>query len=229
MNTMDDETAAIMSQQRWSILASLAEGISTAQELAAALKLSIPTITNHLHILEAYGHVKRERLPPKGPGKPTLAYSVARDTLVIAALKQGKAHISTFKPKKSTQFLFNTLFLGDEEDLYFLQKFYYHYEKLIFTTDLMAFLNRQSDGYHFFVIAKDVESIRKQHSNIMIALPDGKERKIVIWSHTLAEVEQGLKNKEPYFIEKVRLAQPFWERGTLFANLKQQLTKEGAR
>ena len=66
MATMVDERldatfAALASSTRRAILARLAEGEATVNELAEPLRMSLPAVSKHLKVLEAAGLVQRSR------------------------------------------------------------------------------------------------------------------------------------------------------------------------
>ncbi len=58
---LDDTFAALASTTRRAILARLADGEATVNELAAPFELSLPAISRHLKVLEQAGLVERGR------------------------------------------------------------------------------------------------------------------------------------------------------------------------
>ncbi|MBD3208988.1 MarR family transcriptional regulator [Candidatus Woesearchaeota archaeon] len=220
---MNEEAAFIMTPQRWDTLHAISQGHDAATSIAAQLHISTPYAANQLKLLEAAGYLKKEKKKHAKIGKPRTHYTINKELIIIAAIKQDKTQLLSFKPAKNMSFIFNTLFSNNEEELYFLQKFYYTSEDLIFSTDMMALIDNTNDSMHFLVITPDVEKFRKHYSSITLSHPEGKEKKIVFWSHTLEEVQTGLRNKEDYYVKKIRQAAPFWDDQAHLDNLKQLL------
>ena len=223
---MNDEASFICSPQRWNIITAITTGVDSATTLAEKLQLSIPYINTQLKLLEAAGYVKKEKKRTAKIGKPRTHYRVAKELAIVAAIKPSKTQLSVVKPQKHASFIFNTLFLKNEDELYFLQKFYYTNEDLIHSTEMTALIDTKEDGMHFLVITPDVDEFRKKYSNIVITHPLKKEQKIVMWSHTKEEVLQGLQNKEEYYVKKVEKATPYWERAVSIEELKKALEEE---
>jgi DNA-binding MarR family transcriptional regulator len=223
---MEDDIALILSPQRWNILSCISQGISCATTIAEKLEYSIPYVNTQLKILEAAGYLKKNKKKNTHIGKPRTHYSIIKELAIIAAIKEDKMQILSIKPSKRVRFLFNTLFSKNEEELYFLQKFYYTYEHLILETEITALIEQKEDSLHFLVITKNVEEFRTKYSNIIIQQPQGKEKKIVIWSHTKEEVIKGIENKEAYFLEKVQKATAYWEKTMNLKDLQKLLGEE---
>jgi hypothetical protein len=79
-----------------------------------------------------------------------------------------------------------------------LRRFIYKYEELVNT--FLAFgVTGHDHDIQLLVIADDVRQLRKEYANIHIG-----DKKIVIWSHTPEEFQEGLARKEAYFLDKTR-------------------------
>lgn len=220
---MEQEASFICTPARWNIITAITKGYDCATTLAKQLELSIPYVNTQLKLLEAAGYLKQEKKKSEKIGKPRTHYKVAKEVAIIAAIKPEKTRLTIVKPQKHAAFIFNTLFLKNEEELYYLQKFYYTNEDLIHGTEMTAMIDTKEDGIHFLVITPDVDEFRKKYSNIVIKHPLKKEQKIVMWSHTKEEVITGLQNKEEYYMEKVEKATPYWERAVSIEQLKKIL------
>ncbi|MBN1275625.1 hypothetical protein JXA12_05035 [Candidatus Woesearchaeota archaeon] len=220
---MEKEAAFLFTAHRWNILESIAAGNTSATPIAKKLDLSLAYVNTQLKLLAAAGWLKQEKAREKKVGKPRHDYAINKELVIIGAINPREVSLNQIKPAKRAQFIVSTLFQQNEQDLYFLQKFYYQHEEFIMNTSLMALLETKDNETHFLTIGEDVENIRKKHSNIILKNPEGKERKIVIWSHTKEEIEQGLKNNEQYYVEKIRKAKPFWEHGTSLEQYKKLL------
>src|ERR1700712_464512 len=67
--TLDATFSALSDPTRRAILARLAEGEATVNELVAPFKLSQPAISKHLKVLEKAGLITRARDAQKRPGR----------------------------------------------------------------------------------------------------------------------------------------------------------------
>ena len=220
---MHNEAAFILKAQRWDIISTITKGQDCATTIAEKLNLSVAYVNTQLKLLEAAGYLKKEKRKKVGIGKPRTHYRIAKELAIMAAINQQKTQILILKPQKHTSFIFNTLFLKSEEELYYLQKFYYTHEDLVHGTEMMALIETKEDGMHFLVITPDVERFREQYSNVTIKSPLKKEMRIVMWSHTKEEVMAGLKSKEAYYTQKVHNATPYWERAVSLEDLRKAM------
>jgi len=58
---LDKTFAALANPTRRAILARLAEGVASVNELAAPFKMTLPAVSRHIKVLESAGLVKQER------------------------------------------------------------------------------------------------------------------------------------------------------------------------
>ncbi len=206
---MVNELEFICTSPRWEILELISKNKNTATEIAKHLNFSVAHINQQLKLLEAYNYIKKSKKSKGTVGKPRTKYHITKNHYFIGKLTRNQAKITIVRPNKKSDFINNTMFIMDEEQKYFLQKFYFTHEEFIHTTDLIATLPPENQ-IHLLVIAKKVDEIRSKKSNFTIGSQDGKQMKFVLWSHTKEEIIKGLENKEKYFIEKISEAKPLW-------------------
>lgn len=218
---MRQDISFIFNPNRWNILEAISQGHTSATTIAKKLNISLAYIAQQLKLLEAYHYLKKEPPTTQTVGKPQTHYKITKDLILLAAINEKKVGMNVFKPPKRTQFLINTLFQNNELELYFLQKFYYLYESFIHSTQLVALTEINPHEIHFLIITTNVEEARKKYSNIVLKNAEGAERKIVIWSHNLEEVNIGLQNNEQYYLEKISKAQPYWEKDVSLEELRE--------
>ena len=100
------------------------------------------------------------------------------------------------------QILLNILFLDKKEDQYYITKFLWKNEEILLSkTDAIFFLKSDKD-LELTVITdneNNLKEIRTQLSNQTIENSENKKKKIVVWSHNMQEIEDGLKKAESYF------------------------------
>lgn len=222
---MQRELEYLLNAKRWAIMQAISQGKQSATSIASNLKISITYANTQLQLLEAKGYLKRDKEKETKVGKPRTRYSITKDMIIIASVNQESTFMHAFKPGPEARFITSSLRLQSEQDLYYIQKFYYTHEELILSTQFMALIDITPDEIHFLAITKDVENIRKHHSNITITNQAGKKRKIILWSHTKEEVLAGLRGQESYYLEKIKTMEPYWEREVSAAEL-QEATEE---
>lgn len=223
---MHKELEFLLNAKRWLIMQAISQGKNSATSIASHLKISIAHASNQLQLLEAKNYLKKDKTTTSTIGKPRTTYTINKELVILAQLSQHSTFIHTIRPAPEAQFIINTLQLQSEQDIYDLQKFYYTHEDLIFSMAYMGLLDITPHEIHFLAITNHVENVRKEHSNITINNYAGKKRKIVLWSHTKEEVINGLRNKETYYMEKVKKMEPYWEREVSAAELQQALEED---
>lgn len=221
---MQQDVLFHLNTERWKMLSAIAQGTSTPKQLAKNTTLSLAYVSQQLKLMEAYGLLKQAKQATKRVGKPSTNYTINTSENVIITLRQGHASINTIKQNAYNRILNWTLNLTNDEERYLLQKFSYAYETLAENIDLLAITQRETDKIHLLAITTDVETFRTKHSNIKLGTPAGKEKTLVIWSHTQDEIITGLTAKESYFIDKIKNAEMLWEKkGASLAELKKRL------
>jgi hypothetical protein len=73
----------------------------------------------------------------------------------------------------------------------------------IFEKCAVAFLRSSDAEIEVLLITEDVESVRRSYSNVLIP-HSGRTRKVVAWTHSVAEMNEGLANGEGYFENLMR-------------------------
>ena len=104
---LDLAFAALADPPRRAILARLAEGEATVNELAAPFPVSLPAISRHLKVLERAGLIERDR---EGQARPSRLKSQALDEAVAwieirkrtwnARMDRLDAHLREDRPKR---------------------------------------------------------------------------------------------------------------------------------
>lgn len=195
-----------LSGTRWEIISTLSKGDAAISEIAKATKTSIPNISQQAKLLEAYGLIKVRGEKRGGPGKPKLFYALAKKYAFIAVARPGFAAKRSFVLDGASLIMLNTLFWEHKEDHYYLQKFYWQQEEFVEKCKAIAIIDSIDQEIHLLVVAeeKDLEKLRKEFSKVVITDPDGKKKSIISWTHSMEEIDEGLKKKEEYYQKLVK-------------------------
>jgi predicted transcriptional regulator len=198
------ELESIITNSPWSIVEALARGEKSPSEIAKETGVSLATISQQAKLLAAYNLITVAKATARGgPGKPKQTYALSKELAFIAMARKGFAGKRTFKLDDVHKALFNTLFLERNEDQYYLGKFLWEREESLQQCEALAVSDSNNRELHLLVIADDahLEKLRKEISTTTIKhVQDKKEdRKVICWTHTLAEVKAGLERNDEYF------------------------------
>lgn len=195
---MDD---VILTQTRKALLKEIATKDSSAQELAKKTKTSIPNVLHQLQILEAQGFLDRRSGKTKKPGKPPTLYSLKKETLTISILSKTGVLTQTVSLKDMDMFdlMHTRLLLFSQEDRPYIKKFFSINEPLIRTCQAIGLFRGKTKDIELLIITENLGEVREKISNQIIAW-NGKDRKIIVWSHNLFEMEDGLSRQDQHFI-----------------------------
>ena len=187
---------------KWRIMEELGKKNQSASELAKVLKTSIANISQQLKLLEAYGIVKKEKTESeKRPGKPKTVYSIKKEQTFVIKIRKGSVKKLALKPFWGYDVFLNTVDLPHEEDTYYITKFCFHSEDILKYCNGMAFLKSTKETIELILSTENLEKIRKEFSNTLVKHPEGDKRKIICWSHSEKELEDGINNHEKYFLD----------------------------
>jgi DNA-binding transcriptional ArsR family regulator len=176
---------------RWDILQRIAKTPATGAELAAALGTTPANVSQHLKLLELVGLVTKERVNGK-----SMHYKVEHPTVLLTMLSDDpKRMVVVLDPLMQLEL---KLLCEKTKKSQYLRRFIAQHEELVRTFTAFG-LVRDTEDIQLFVIADDVKHLRKEYAN----LPVG-DKKVVIWSHTPHEVQEGLQRREDYFVNMMR-------------------------
>jgi predicted transcriptional regulator len=197
------EFESLFTSAKWKIIELLAKEKMSPLQLAEKTKTSIANISQQLALLEAYEIVKKEKTENKNKkGKPKTLFYLAKDFAYVVYAKERFADKKLLKLDHHIQTMMNLLFLDKKEDQYYIAKFLWQYESMILPKSDAIFFLKSDQDIELTVIANDpgnLDEIRKKLSNVYIENLEKKKRKIVLWSHNMQEISDGLKRKEAHF------------------------------
>jgi DNA-binding HxlR family transcriptional regulator len=187
----------LFSNARWEIIRAISHGKSSATELAKATKSSLPNISQQLKLLEAYDLVEYIKDQKKGAGKPRQIYQLKRELCYLTYARHGMAEKRLFNPDAYHIMLLNILYLPNLQDHPFIIKHFSTNEEVP-QHCAVAWLKSNDNEIEVLQITDNIELIRAKYSNTFVEHA-GKTRKIIAWTHTMKELQEGLARKEPYF------------------------------
>jgi hypothetical protein len=195
---MDYQT--LLQSGRWEIIKAISKGRASATELARLTKSSLPNVSQQVKLLEAYDLIEYVKEQRSKLGKPRQLYGLKHDVCHIAFARHGFAEKRFFNPDAYHALLLNVLFIPSMQDHAYLHKFLLNDELLRCS---VAFVKSSEHEIELFIITEDVELVRSKYSNSFVE-HNGKMRKIITWTHTLHEVQEGMRKKDQYFLNLLK-------------------------
>lgn len=214
------EFEPLLNPTRWGILESIVKGPATISEIAERLQTSVPNVSQQARYLEAMGLLTKRSRPAKGRGKPRTEYQLKREIAFLACVHKGLAAKRVLTPDEFHMMIMNILFWPRRDDHYFLEKFLWQIEQPITECQAIAITKSEGDEIHLLVVTNDehLEEFRKRYSRLEIAYRDGT-RKIVCWTHTEAELQNGLERGEAYYQNHLRSTHIIMDRVGVFTRV----------
>ncbi len=182
----------LLTGSRWEILQELARKPQSTSHLAKALKTTSANVSQQLKQLEIAGIIARKRAQGK---RVHYTYSIAKDVLHYIHVSPQIATKKSFTTDPLRTFIAALTTLPNSMPLLTL---ILARPELVKRFTAIGVLKRPKP--ELFVLAEHVDDIRQQHANITIPTLDG-DQTIVLWSHTVQEVQEGIKRKDNYFSE----------------------------
>lgn len=191
------------SNSKWDILKELSKSPKSPLEIATILKTSVANISQQLRLLEALGLVSKSKLQNSLKGKPRMQYFITSEITYLVRLGKKIAIKQMLKKDPYTIYIFNTFSLIPKKDQFYLLKFYFINSELLANSSI-GYFKTTDKTIELFIITNEIEKVRNKISNLEITNQDLQTKKIISWSHNKAEIEIGLKNKDPHFINLVK-------------------------
>lgn len=205
---------------KWKLLQEIGKKPQAASDLAKTLKTSIANTNQQLKLLEAYGVIKKEKQEQtKKAGKPKTLYDIKKEEHYLITLMPGKVKKRRIPPFWGQNLFFNTLDLNID-DQYFITKFCFFTEDILKHCDGVAFLKSTKETVELVLLTTALEKIRQEYSNVQLSTPEGTKKKIVCWTHSKEELENGLVNKEKYFLDLIKDYHIVYDREGVLATIQ---------
>lgn len=196
------EIASLLTDSKWSIVKELTKGAISPTELAKKTHTSIANISQQLKLLEAYGLVKREKVlnGDNQPGKPKSYYKLTKDIIEMTFITKNLAVRKSMEPNYFMKAIITSCIQLKGDDCFLLQKFMFINEEVIQKCEAIGVVKISNESIDLLLITNHIDEIRQKYINQTLKTLEGKEKKIVCWTHNMQELEQGIKTKEQHFM-----------------------------
>lgn len=184
----------LLTGSRWEILQALATRPLSTSELAARLHTSSANVSQQLKQLEIAGIVKRTRAQGR---RVHYEYAIVSNALHYAYV--GPRAVTKKSFSHDPYHIFIAALTTTPHALPLLTVLLSHPD---LTKRFLAIGVLKREQPELFVLAEHVDDIRQQHANISAVTHIG-EHKVVLWSHTIREVTEGITRKDQYFLESL--------------------------
>jgi predicted transcriptional regulator len=204
----------LLTGTKWELLKELSQKEGTPQELSRRLVTSLPNILHQLSILEAHGLVGKRIEKRSSPGKPATRYYIKRG-IVQVILSSPALCVKMEFPFDQADMIHKVLLylkVLNQEETFWVEKFVMINELLIRTCQAMGYYQGRSKDIELLVITENLKEVRDKISNQVITW-NGKDRKIVVWSHNQYELDEGLKNNDHHFLTFKGKITPIYDPG----------------
>jgi len=199
----------LLTDSRWNIIKELSKKEQTPTYLATKTNTSLANISQQLRLLEAYGLVKKEKQANnKEPGKPKNLYSIGKEVVNLTFISKHMAEKRDLELYFMQKVIIRLWLNLKKEEVYFLEKFLILHEEVIKKCQAISIVKTSSEQIELLIITKDVHELRAKYSNKETTNLEGKTKKIVCWTHTIEEIEQGIANNEEYFNQLISNIKP---------------------
>lgn len=207
------EYDALLTDSKWNIIKELSKENQTPTDMAKKTNTSVANISQQLRLLEAYNLVKKEKkINNKEPGKPKTLFSLDKElryiTLISKELTERKELDLDFLQKA----ILNLWMTQKKENLYFLEKFLITNEEVVKKCQAIGIVKSDEKSIDLLLITERIEEIRDKYSNQVIENLDGHKKKIVCWTHTMQDIEEGLKSHNEHFTWLMKNLKPFMDK-----------------
>lgn len=190
------EYEQLLGNARWEIIRQISKGRAAATELAKSTKSSLPNVSQQMKLLEAYDLVEYIKDQRHGQGKPRQIYQLKREFCHLTYARHGFAEKRFFSPSTYHQMLLNIMFLPSIQDHAYLHKLLLLNEEL--QQCAVAFLKSNEHEIELLLLTEHLDQFRQKYSSTFIEV-NGRMKKIIGWTHSLHELQEGLNRKEAYF------------------------------
>lgn len=195
--------AGLFISPKWELMQELATTSQSPTMLAKKLHTSIPNVLHHLKLLEAHGIIASSTKRTRTSGKPPTLYGLARPLAFITLLDEIGGMKKTINPGIKDKFIIRTMVDFREGWSHALTKIAIENPDLLTEDTAMSLINRKDHTADLLLITPTIEEFRTKRNKLKAEI-NRKEYTLTVWSHTREEFEEGLNNKETYFMKYLK-------------------------
>ncbi len=196
------EIESIFLDSKWQILTELSHTSLSPTELAKKTGTSVANISVQLRLLEALDFIEKEKLSNVARGEPRKLFSLKKE---FAYLILGTKSVSGKKMFRldSENMPFFTLWLINETNIpYVLMKLFLDNEYLLKDCLSIGYLGTKAEEIELLIIHQNPQQL--YHLNEKRITRNDKAYKIKAHLHTKEAFQQGVNNKEEYFLSVLK-------------------------
>jgi hypothetical protein len=212
------ELESVFLDSKWSILVELSQGPLSPTELAKRTKTSIANISTQLRLLEALDFVEKEKLNNVGKGQPRKLYGLKKEYAYLILGTKFMIGKKLIKLDPSNMPFFNIWFLHDSEAPYIFLKLYLEYEKQFLESSSFGFVGLKDNEIEILMIHQESQSIQFLNERHITRLD--KTFRVRAHIHSKEAYENGIKNKEDYFLSLIKKAVILSDKDNFLSKLK---------
>ena len=195
------EFTELLRESKWKIITAISNGHKSPTSIAKATGMSLPHITQNVAVLEAAGIIKKRKETRKELGKPKNILSINKEEYFFATISKDKKTClkKSFVLNEFHKQMARIMNNSKEEDHFFLMKLLLK-DEITDKIQVVALIDSNDKEIHLLLITEYLDFVREKFSNVIIKnIFDDKEKKIVCWSHSVKELDEGLAKNEKYF------------------------------
>lgn len=219
------EIESILTNSKWEIIKELSKNPKSPIELATQFKTTIANISQQLKLLEAWGIVSKTKISNSEKGKPRMQYYILADLNYIIKISKNCATKQLIKKDPCSNLTLNTLLLAIKKDQFYILKLYFDNFEILSNSSI-GYFKTTDKTIELFLITNELENARKKISNIEYPNSEGLIKKIVIWSHNKQEIDEGIKQKDPHFLNLIKESEILLDETTLLQKYKDTLLQK---
>jgi DNA-binding transcriptional ArsR family regulator len=212
------EIESIFMDSKWRILTELSMASLSPTELAEKIGTSIANVSMQLRLLEALDFVEMERLGNTAKGEPRKQFSLKKEFAYLILGTKSTIGKKMFKLDKESMPFFTIWLINDSIAPYVLLKLFIENEYLIRESIAIGYLGIRGDELEILILSGNPGSI--QSINDKQLTRNEKTYKIKAHIHTLEMFQNGINNKEDYYVSMLKKVFIITDRDNLLSNMK---------
>jgi len=122
------DVTEILNGTKWEILSTISQERASPLEIAKSYNTTIANISQQLRLLEAFGLVKKEKIPNRDKGKPRTLFSLKQDLAYIIPITKNFTKRKLLELTKHQKIILKIWFMENPEIRYIVEKAFWKIE-----------------------------------------------------------------------------------------------------
>lgn len=204
----------VLTESRWEIVKSVSKRSLSPSQLAKKLKLSAANMSIQLRLLEALGLVASERAENSGVGKPKKMYHLKKEFANITLASEEICAKKFIRLGQFEKIIFNCLMINDNVSRGTLIRTFITYYAMLKDSTTITYLGRSEKIVNAIAVT---DNKKEQVSSYLGDI----DMTCNITFHSWQQIEGGLHNNDPYYIELIEKSQTIIDKNRRMSKLKQ--------